>query len=92
MEKNDNYPGDSAWFDFIDALRPMWDSYPRKADLICALSGNEDLAVAAYFAAGEQALDWVERTVPSLGMRTPRSLAASPKTRNVLRAMLMRVH
>lgn len=84
MTGDNNYLGDAAWFDFINSIKPLWNSCLRKADLIAALGRNENLAIAANFAAGQHSLEWVERPVPALGMRTPRSFAASPESRNIL--------
>jgi len=58
---------------------------------VLALSGHEDSAIAARFAAGQHALDWVEKPIPALEMRIPRSLAASEEMRNALRSVLMSI-
>ena len=88
---NNDYPGDTAWFDYVESLRPIWNSYSKKAELTAALSGQEDLAIAAYFAAGQHALDWVEKLIPALNMESPRSLAGREEKRNSLRSMLMKM-
>jgi hypothetical protein len=89
MNANTNYPGDTAWFGYIDSIRPMWTSYPNKNELITALNGCEDLAIAVFFGVGERALEWVDEPVPALGMGIPRAFAANDAKRNVLRSMLM---
>ena len=86
---NNNYQGDSAWCDYIETIRPVWEKCSDKARLIDALGGQEDLAMAAYFTAGEYATAWVDKPIPALGMLTPRLCVQNAELKIRLRGMLM---
>jgi uncharacterized protein (DUF2384 family) len=71
-----------------DGDAPAPDSTVRVA--LHARIGDDAMARVIYQHLGETALDWLGRSIPALGGRTPEACLRTAKGRKLLRAVLQR--
>jgi hypothetical protein len=85
------YAGDEAWQNFVRAHLQWWPSCRFKEELLLALRNDLPLAQAMYGKLGDDALHWLDQSVPALDGREPRSLLALKHGVLSVRECLMRM-
>lgn len=85
----DEYPGEEAWKNYVDAFREEWDARQDQALLLAKFP--EDLAIPLAWHFGDRAWDWYTHAIPALGNRTPRSVHRGADGDVILRSAIMRI-
>lgn len=79
------------WRRFVSEFEENWTRCPFKEELIKALSGHEDLAIAVYGQTGKSALEWIREPFPALGGLTPCACSSNSRLNKKLRSTLMKM-
>ncbi len=83
------YSGDRAWHEFVDAAPAGYDEYSEAEELESALSGHRDLAVVVYALIGRGARAWIQSKNRMLDDLAPVDCLADRTLLRRLRSMLM---
>lgn len=93
--ENDNlenyYPGDDSWHRFAMLFADEWANCLFKDELLSALNDNEDIAMVIYASVRQNALQWIDESVPALNSITPRECMKTEDGRKRLKTMLTRM-
>jgi hypothetical protein len=87
----DFYCGDAAFRSFARACRADWRDCDFQKELLEAVGGDRDLAVVMYRQLDDQALKWLDRRVPALSGRKPRTCLQTARGRRGVKECLMRM-
>jgi hypothetical protein len=85
------YSGDMVWENLASLYMERWMECPFKGELLNAVNGDQNLAATIYGALGNSAMKWLDKSVPALDGRTPRSCLVTPDGELSLRECLIRM-
>ena len=91
MALEDYYSGDEAFARFAKAVAPEWARCAFQEQLVQAVHGDRDLAVAIWYHLGERALAWMEQTEPPLEGWTPAQCLQTEAGTRRLKECLLRM-
>ncbi|MGF1770637.1 hypothetical protein L4D06_25140 [Enterovibrio makurazakiensis] len=60
-----------GWNKYVSCLRDNFEGCVFKDELISKCGGNEDIAIAIYYHSRDNALNWMDSTVPALDNKIP---------------------
>ena len=78
---------DNRWYPFAEICKERFSYCQFQEQLIAECGDNEDIAWAAFFHLGNNALSWLNRGIPALGNQMPVELirkGQSDEVRHVL--------
>ena len=91
MSLSKHYSGDAVWENLASLYMERWKECSFKSELLNAVSGDQKLAATIYGALGNSAMKWLDKSVPALDGRTPRSCLATQDGELSLRECLIRM-
>ena len=93
MSPEDQTEGDAVFEGFVKALEDhvggafvQWSGHEA---LTQACGGDAGLALAIFYVAGEQSLEWIDERVPVLSETTPRECLLTTRGRRWLKQALL---
>jgi hypothetical protein len=88
---NREYPGDVAWWKFVDVFRPAWDARSDKLTQVEQFSDAE-IAVVLTSALGSEAAAWFNARNNALGGRSPSDVLRNERFGHaIVRSLIMRM-
>ncbi len=80
---------ESSWNNFAKLCAPKFSECTFKDELLVKCSGDEKLAAVIFYQTQLNALNWMNRSIPALGNKTPlKSVLTQPsKLKSVLISM-----
>jgi len=94
MNKNslENYhSSDAVWHRFAALFLDEWQTCQFKDELLSALDNDKEIAAVIYGSVWQNALQWIDNSVPALDNITPRECMKTEDGRKRLKTMLMRM-
>ncbi|MSU77878.1 MAG: DUF2384 domain-containing protein [Gemmataceae bacterium] len=91
MPLEDYYAGDDGFHQFAIVCESEWRMCPNQAQLLSAVEGDLDIAMACHLHLGDQVFDWLVSAVPALDGLSPSQCLKSEKGRRRLKECLWRM-
>ena len=91
MGLEDYYSGDAAFHQYALAVEPEWAGCSLKEQLLAAVAGDKDLAVAIHYHFGARALEWFNEVGPALDGLTPNQCLQTDWGKKRLKESLIRM-
>lgn len=85
------YPGDAAWHRFAALFVDEWSTCQFRSELLSELNDDEEVAMVIYGSVQQNALQWIDKSVPALSNTTARECMKTEEGKKKLKTMLMRM-
>ena len=90
-ELENYYPGDDAWYNFVQVFSGVWNDCDCQDEIIQKLNGQKDIAMVIYGINGNNWATWIDLPIPALDGVSPVECVVEPMLVKRLRTMLMRL-
>ena len=85
------YPGNEKWQKFAELFVDEWSTCKFQNELVSALDNNQEIAMVIYGSVQQNAMQWIDKSIPALNKATPRQCMEIEDGRKRLKTMLMRM-